>query len=290
VQDGVESTARTLRLELAGMRRRSAQQEEALAGLRRALQIRDEFLAMASHELRTPITTLGLQTEGLLHLGARISARPAGDGRPGADSEDRLRRRLLAIRNQVVRLDRLVDQLLDVSRLLEGRLDLHPEAVDLLAVVSDVVDLLREPAARAGSPVHLRGDAGLLGQWDRFRLEQVVTNLLSNAIKFGEGGAIGVEVEGDAERARLVVRDAGQGIPVEEQQRIFERFERASNGRSHPGLGLGLWISKRIVDAIGGTISVESRPGGGSVFAVELPRGEATTEPSAPHDLNGQPA
>jgi signal transduction histidine kinase len=267
VQDGVESTARTLRLALAGLRRRSAQQEEALAGLRRALQIRDEFLAMASHELRTPITTLGLQTEGLLHLAGRVPART------GEDAEERLRRRLGAIRNQVLRLDRLVEQLLDVSRILEGRLDLRAEAVDLFLVAREVVDLLREPAGRAGSSVDLRGSAGLLGQWDQFRLEQVATNLLSNAIKFGAGLPIIVEVDGDTERARLVVRDGGQGIPPDEQQLIFERFERATNVRRQPGLGLGLWISKRIVDALGGSISVESQPGAGSVFAVELPRG-----------------
>ena len=284
MQDGVESTARTLRLELAGMRRRSAQQEEALAGLRRALQIRDEFLAMASHELRTPITTLGLQTEGLLHLGGRVPARG------GEDGDERLRRRLLAIRNQVLRLDRLVDQLLDVSRLIDGHLELHPEVVDLLVVTTEAVELLREPAGRAGSSVELRGDAGLHGRWDRFRLEQVITNLLSNAIKFGGGRPIGVEVEGDDQRARLVVRDGGPGIPAEEQQRIFERFERATNGRSHPGLGLGLWISKRIVDAFGGTISVESRPGEGSTFAVELPRTPAAEQPASGSDLNAQPA
>jgi signal transduction histidine kinase len=266
VQDGVESTARTLSLELAGMRLHMAQQEEALAGLRRALQIRDEFLAMASHELRTPITTLGLQTEGLLHLAGRVP------GRGGEDPDERLRRRLGAIRNQVLRLDRLVEQLLDVSRILEGRLELRAEAVDLFAIAREAVDLLREPAGRAGSSVDLRGTAGLCGQWDQFRLEQVVTNLLSNAIKFGAGNPIVIEVEGDVACVKLTVRDSGQGIPTEEQQLIFERFERATNGRRQPGLGLGLWISKRIVDALGGTISVVSNLGAGSAFAVELPR------------------
>lgn len=266
MQDGVESPAPNLSLELAGMRRHSAQQEEALAGLRRALQIRDEFLAMASHELRTPITTLGLQTEGLLHLAGRTPART------GEDPEERLRRRLLAIRNQVLRLDRLVEQLLDVSRILEGRLELRAEAVDLFLVAQEAVDLLREPAGRAGSSVDLKGTVGLCGQWDQFRLEQVVTNLLSNAIKFGGGNPIVVEVDGDVGCVRLVVRDGGQGIPTEEQQLIFERFERATNGRRQPGLGLGLWISKRIVDALGGTISVVSNLGAGSAFAVELPR------------------
>ena len=260
------------RLELAAMRRRNAQQEEALTSLRRTLHVRDEFLAMASHELRTPITTLGLQTEGLLHLGSRRAAGANGE------VDERLKRRLGSIRNQVLRLDQLVDQLLDVSRLVEGRLELRRENVDLQGLTAEVIDHLQETAERAGSPVQLRDRPGAVtvGYWDRFRLQQVVTNLLTNAIKFGGGKPIDVEVDADDARATLRVEDHGEGIALEEQGRIFERFERASNGRSHPGLGLGLWISTQIVESLGGAISVDSAPGEGSTFTVRLPRTAGT--------------
>ena len=135
------------RLELTAMRRRNAQQEEALASLQRTLKARDEFLSAASHELRTPITTLSLQTDGLLNIPG-----PSANGGRRANDE-RMVRRLNAIRRQVVRLNQLVDQLLDVSRLIEGRLELRPEEVDLQALVIEAIDLMRESASQAGSPV-----------------------------------------------------------------------------------------------------------------------------------------
>ena len=221
------------RLELTAMRRRNTQQEEMLVNLRRTLHARDEFFSAASHELRTPLTTLGLQTEGLLQA--------YGPGKELARSEDDcLRRRLGLIRKQVVRLDQLVDQLLDISRLIEGRLDLHIEEVDLQSVALEAIDLLREPAQRAGSPILFRGDDSVVGRWDRLRLGQVVTNLLSNAIKFGRGRPIEIELVADEREAELQVRDDGEGIEPEAQARIFERFERATSVRRHPGMGLGL--------------------------------------------------
>jgi signal transduction histidine kinase len=253
------------RLELAAMRRRNTQQEEMLATLRRTLHARDEFFSAASHELRTPLTTLGLQTEGLLQS--------YGTAQEPARSEDeRLCRRLGLIRKQVVRLDQLVDQLLDISRLIEGRLDLHIEEVDLQSVALEAIDLLREPAQRAGSPILFRGSDSVIGRWDRLRLGQVVTNLLSNAIKFGRGRPIEIELAADEREAELRVRDDGEGIEPEAQTRIFERFERATTVRRHPGMGLGLWITKQIVDACHGTISVVSEIGRGCAFTVKLPR------------------
>lgn len=253
------------RLELTAMRRRNTQQEEMLANLRRTLHARDEFFSAASHELRTPLTTLGLQTEGLLQA--------YGTAKEPARSEDeRLRRRLGLIRKQVVRLDQLVDQLLDISRLIEGRLDLHIEEVDLQSVALEAIDLLREPAQRAGSPILFRGSDSVVGRWDRLRLGQVVTNLLSNAIKFGRGRPIEIELCADEREAELQVRDDGEGIELEAQTRIFERFERATTVRRHPGMGLGLWITKQIVEACHGTISVASEIGRGCAFTVKLPR------------------
>ena len=255
------------RLELTAMRRRNAQQEEALASLQRTLKARDEFLSAASHELRTPITTLSLQTDGLLSL---PGAGTNGDRRVVTD--ERMLRRLTAIRRQVIRLNQLVDQLLDVSRLIEGRLELRPEPVDLQALVIEAIDLMRDSATQAGSPVLLRLRPEVVGHWDRVRIGQVITNLLSNAIKFGCGRPIEVELDADENCARVQVRDAGEGILPQEQERIFQRFERATSVQRHPGLGLGLWICKQIVDASHGTISVQSQPGQGSTFSVELPR------------------
>ena len=188
------------RLELTAMRRRNAQQEDALASLQRTLRARDEFLSAASHELRTPITTLSLQTDGLLNIPG-----PGPHGGRRANDE-RMIRRLNAIRRQVVRLNQLVDQLLDVSRLIEGRLELRPEQVDLQALVIEAIDLMRESATQAGSPVLLRLRPEVVGHWDRIRIGQVITNLLSNAIKFGCGRPI--EVELDADRPRRGSRSA----------------------------------------------------------------------------------
>jgi signal transduction histidine kinase len=238
--------------------------------LRSALHVRDEFLSVASHELRTPITTLSLQTESAFRGMTTAHAE-------GPASEERIVRKLTTIRRQIVRLEQLVEALLDVSRLMEGRLHLSPEEVDLGALATDTVESLADSAAHAGSPLNLHCAAGVVGRWDRLRIGQVITNLVSNAIKFGQGHPIDVEVDVDTDNnggraALLRVRDAGIGIPPEQRKRIFDRFERAPAERHYPGLGLGLWIAKQIVDASSGTITVDSEVGAGSTFTVRLPR------------------
>jgi len=236
--------------------------------LRSALHVRDEFLSVASHELRTPITTLSLQTESAFRGMTAAHA-------DGAGTEERTMRKLLTIRRQIVRLEQLVEALLDVSRLMEGRLQLSPEEVDLGALATDTVESLAETALHAGSALNLHCASDVVGRWDRLRIGQVITNLVSNAIKFGRAHPIDVDVdvETNGDRAaRLRVRDSGIGIPPEQRKRIFDRFERAPAERHYPGLGLGLWIAKQIVDASNGTITVDSEVGVGSTFTVRLPR------------------
>jgi len=148
-----------------------------------------------------------------------------------------------------------------------------------LETIVEVVVRNAEPSAQAGSPLRLDAPGPVLGTWDPGRLEQIAEALLANALKYGRGRPIDVRVESDGTTARLVVRDGGIGIAPEDQARIFERFERAAPARNYGGLGLGLWIVRQVVGAHGGRIRVDSKPGEGSPFTVELPiapTGEAT--------------
>jgi signal transduction histidine kinase len=223
--------------------------------LSEAVRTRDAFLSMASHELKTPITALNLQVEAFLR---------ARDPAPAAKAAE-------AIRRQVVRLTALVNALLDVSRLNEGRLRIDLEPVDLAALAREVVARLGAECDRAGTAIHLDAPHAVGGRWDRVRLEQVATNLLTNALKYGGGKPVSVRVEGDGVVARLIVADRGMGVSPADQGRIFERFERGSSARGYGGFGLGLWISREIVTALGGRIEVDSAPGAGATFRVELP-------------------
>jgi signal transduction histidine kinase len=179
---------------------------------------------------------------------------------------------LAGIGRQAVRLSRLLDDLLDVSRITAQRMKLEPEEVDLCDVVRDGAARYGEDARRAGSAIELDTQGPARGRWDRLRIEQVVTNLVSNAIKYGGGKPIQVRVEVEPRRARVIVRDQGIGIAPDDLPRIFQPFERASATGRAVSLGLGLFISRYLVEAHGGTIRVESRPGAGSTFTVELPR------------------
>ncbi len=229
-----------------------------------AVRARDEFISVASHELKTPLTSLQLQIQLLARQVGRLGGE-AGEGGEGAV------RRLQVIEQSTRRLGDLINRLLDVSRLNSGALELTRERLDLGEVVGECVARLRDRMEARGVPVALAVRAAP-GDWDRLRLESVVTNLLDNAIKYGEGRPVEVRVEADAAEARLAVRDRGLGIAREDQERIFERFERAVGGRPFEGLGVGLWLVRAIVQAHGGTVAVESAPGEGATFTVRLPR------------------
>jgi signal transduction histidine kinase len=224
-----------------------------------AVHARDEFIAIAAHELRTPLTALHLQLGTLMRS---LSQRPVVES---------MRRKLQQAIKQVMRLSRLVDSLLDVGRIHSGRLELSREEVRLDELVRTTAERFREQFERAGCPLLLRLEDDVTGEWDRLRIEQVLTNLLSNAVKFGAGHPIEVEVSRAGDRALLRVRDHGVGMDAQALARVFGRFEQAVSPREYGGLGLGLYLAQEIVEAHGGWLHATSRPGEGATFTVELP-------------------
>ncbi len=230
------------------------------AELRDAIRVRDEFLQIASHELNTPLTPLALKLSTLQSLATK-----------GQVSPEVLSKHLETAQRQVRRLTELVKDLLDVTRLSRGKLQLSLSEVSLPEVVTAVADQFSAEAQRNGCTIELVLTREAVGRWDRGRIEQVVENLLGNAIKYGGGKPIHVEVTAEPEHARLVVRDQGIGIEAEALPRIFDMFERAPSARHFGGLGLGLFIVRQITENHGGTIRVSSEPQRGSTFVVELP-------------------
>jgi signal transduction histidine kinase len=168
-----------------------------------------------------------------------------------------------------------VEGLLDVSRLDGGALQLHPEPVDLAQLVREVAERYEDEARSAQAPLRLQLQPGLVGAWDRLRLDQTVAALLANACKFGAGHPVHLRVERAGPRARLVVEDAGIGLKPEDLERIFERFERAVSERHYGGLGLGLYLARRSARAHGGELHAQARDGGGARFVLDLPLQEA---------------
>lgn len=246
-----------------------------------ALRVRDTFLSIASHELQTPLTSLQLLIQRLVRT---FSC----EGGP-RDNVASIRQQLLRAERQTRRLGELIDELLDLSRMGAEGIRLRLEEVDLGEVVRDVVERYRDHLDAARCDVLLEGERHLLGLWDRVRVDQIATNLLGNAAKFGAGSPIEIVLSEEPSFAVLTVRDHGIGVAVRDRERIFDKFERAVSHRNYGGLGLGLYITRQIVEAHGGTVSADGGINRGATFTVKLPRAcrsrESTSRASAA--LNG---
>ena len=281
---------KTLNEQLEAIERTRQEQELLLRRLQttqveleHAVRMRDDFMSIVSHEVRTPLNGLILETQlRKLHL---------AKGNAEAFSLDKMRAMVERDERQIQSLIRLIEDMLDVSRIRTGKLSIRPSRFDLGQLVGNVVERFAAQIAAAGASVQFEASAPVVGCWDEFRIEQVVANLLTNAVRYGGKGVIEVRVVQTEDRARIDVQDHGVGIGPEDQKRIFQQFERVS-AKHASGLGLGLFISEQIVSAHGGRIDLHSAPGEGALFSVHLPlqvaakaslQVNATSEPTHGH-------
>jgi signal transduction histidine kinase len=231
--------------------------------LQKALEVRNEFMSIASHELKTPITSLKLQLQMMIRQATVNPNIPV--------LSQKIIRSLGVCTNQVRKLVSLVEDLLDVSKIEAGKLFFRFEVVELSPLIDEVIERFHEQLESVSCPIEVRIESQIRGQWDRDRLEQVIINLLSNVVKYAPGKPVLIEARKDRDYVEIGVKDLGPGIPQEKQQVIFERFERAIDSAHISGLGMGLFIAKQIVQGHEGKIWVESDGEHGSRFLVRLP-------------------
>ncbi|AKJ01607.1 sensor histidine kinase [Archangium gephyra] len=233
---------------------------ERTAALEHAVRTRDEFFSVASHELKTPITSLQLYVQGMVRAQSK-----------GTLTAEQLNARLNRVQVQCGRLEKLINNLLDVSRAEARTPALQRESFDMSELVADATERFAEELARAGCEVTVDAREPLVGCWDKMRLEQAVTNLLQNAARYAPGSSVHVRVQSEGPWVRIVVRDTGPGIDERDHARIFERFGQAASEQFTGGFGLGLWIVKQVVEAHEGSVTLASRPGAGAAFTLMLP-------------------
>ncbi|WP_223633408.1 ATP-binding protein [Corallococcus sp. EGB] len=233
-----------------------------LQGAREAIRLRDEFLSVASHELKTPLTPLSLKLQALSRA---VKAHPDSPLAPIIEAHVDTGNR------QVRRLTDLMNDLLDVSRISAGTFRLQREQVDVAEVVREVAAGFAPRFAVEHCDFQVEAPASVRGCFDRVRLAQVLDHLLDNALKYGAGTPVSVRLVVDGPMARLTVRDEGIGIAPDQRSRLFERYGRAVSERHYGGLGLGLYLTRTIVEAEGGRVALDSRLGEGATVVVELP-------------------
>jgi PAS domain S-box-containing protein len=235
-------------------RKEMEEQRIRLARASEALRLRDEFLSVASHELKTPLTALQLHLDGVVQMSGEL--------------DDKTAARISKVARASERLGGLIDSLLDVTRITGIGMTLTHEPFDLLDAAKDVIQALDERARNAQCDVHLVGDS-VVGMWDRLRVEQVITNLLRNAFRYAGGAPVAVTVRRDGDAAVLEVKDGGPGLSADPES-LFDKFG-SNRARAQGGLGLGLYFSRQVAVAHGGTLKAASDPNGGARFTLRLP-------------------
>ena len=250
---------------------RSRQEQETLLRelnktqqeLQRSLKMRDEFMSLVAHELRTPLNTLFLETQ--------MRSLQVKRGNMAAFEPQQMEAMVQRDERQIKSMIRLIDDMLDVSRMRSGKLSIRPAKVELMHLLERVISDLSLQAATTGSSLTLRPHERVDGCWDEFRVEQVIVNLLTNALRYGCGEPVEVSVTREGEAVRIDVRDGGKGISPADLERIFEPYERGARNGEPKGLGLGLYISRQLAMSHGGELRVTSNPGQGSTFSLVLP-------------------
>lgn len=237
--------------------------EKSRGELQASVQARDKFMSLVAHELRTPLNTLFLETQ--------VRQMQLDRGRAQLFDEAYLTQMLARDRRQIESMRRLIDDMMDTARIRSNQLSIRRSEIDLSALLQRVVDDLAQQARAADCSVTLHSEPGVTGHWDAFRVEQVVINLLTNALRYGRGRPVTVSLVRLPDAARISVRDLGRGIAEADLQRIFDPFERVCGRDGTGGLGLGLFITRQLVEAHRGSIEVNSVADAGSEFTVTLP-------------------
>jgi signal transduction histidine kinase len=256
-------------LELARQQQEAtlAELNAAQTQLQRALAMRDEFMSMVSHEMRTPLNTLYLETQ--------LRKMQLERGNMAAFGAEQLQRMVARDDRQIQSIIRLIDDMLDVSRIRSGKLSLRPGWVELSGLLRRLVHDLTPQASQAGCTITLDAATPVSGWWDEFRIEQIVVNLLTNAMRYGARQPVTVLLAVEQDQVRIDVADHGAGIAPEDQVKIFEPYERGVGNAVPSGLGLGLYISRQLAEVHEGSLTVRSTPGEGAVFSLTLPRRDA---------------
>jgi len=231
--------------------------------LHKAVRMRDDFMSVVAHELLTPLNTLFLETQ--------LRKLELDRNHPDMFQKAGLADMFSRDQQQIHSMVELIDDMLDVSRIRHNRLSVRPRPTELSSLVERAVGQLSGQAAAAGCSIVVHAEQAISGCWDEFRIQQVVINLLTNALRYGKGKPVTISLAAVPDGARIEVRDQGKGIPVADQQRIFKQFERGADRISPDRFGLGLYISRQLVEAHGGAIELVSEEGKGSVFSVNLP-------------------